>query len=72
MKYIVLTIVIFIILLAKPWEINFAGGTPLRDDSTLLKANAAVSGFRLPFTPLETSSVTRILIFLKAIKSIVV
>lgn len=48
MKYIVLTIVIFIILLAKPWEINFAGGTPLRDDSTLLKANAA--RFRIPLT----------------------
>ena len=27
---------------------NFAGGTPLRDDSTLLKANAA--RFRIPLT----------------------
>lgn len=53
MKYFILIVVIITIFLAKPWEINFAGGTPLSNDSTLLLAKAMATKAPLPLFPLN-------------------
>ena len=53
MKYFILIVVIITIFLAKPWEINFAGGTPLSNDSTLLLAKAMATKAPLPLFPLS-------------------
>lgn len=51
MKYVILAVVIATLFFAKPWDINFAGGTPLRD-STLWMVRASAMKAPLPLFPL--------------------
>lgn len=52
MKYLILLVVLIITILAKPWEISFAGGLHPMNDSTLLIASTSGIKAPLPLFPI--------------------
>lgn len=53
MKYIILSVVIVTIIFTKPWDISFAGRTPLLNDTTLMLARNDAAQITYPLFPLH-------------------